>query len=145
MLRRAVLSRFGVGALAGGLGSGVLGACAPGGPGGGGAGEAPRPGTAASGAVSWMYSANPATSGFDRIEAAFKARYPQVTLDVQHAPDDYDNKLLALYSAGNPPDSLPRPHGRRLPCSAAPAHPPGVPSAPANLPRWLRRVAIYDR
>jgi multiple sugar transport system substrate-binding protein len=29
-----------------------------------------------------------------------------VTLDVQHAPDDYDNKLLALYSAGNPPDVL---------------------------------------
>jgi multiple sugar transport system substrate-binding protein len=104
MLRRTVLSRLGAGALGGGLTSGVLAACASGAPGG--AGEAPRTGGTATGAVTWMYSANPATSGFDKIEEAFKAKFPQVTLDVQQAPDDYDNKLLALYSAGNPPDVL---------------------------------------
>ncbi len=26
--------------------------------------------------VSWMHSANPQTSGFDKIEEAFKAKYP---------------------------------------------------------------------
>jgi multiple sugar transport system substrate-binding protein len=104
MLRRTVLTRLRAGALGGGLASGVLGACAPGSSGG--AGEAPRTGGVATGAVTWMHSANPATSGFDKIEAAFKTEFPQVTLDVQQAPDDYDNKLLALYSAGNPPDVL---------------------------------------
>src|SRR5262245_57136773 len=104
MLRRTVLTRLSAGALGGGLTSGVLGACAPGSSGG--PGEAPRTGGVASGAVTWMYSANPATSGFDKIEAAFKTKFPQVTPDVQQAPDDYDNKLLALYSAGNPPDVL---------------------------------------
>jgi multiple sugar transport system substrate-binding protein len=106
MLRREVLRRLGAGALASVSVGGALAACAPGTPGGSGTGDAPGPGGAASGSVIWMHSANPATSGFDRIEQAFKTRFPQVALDVQHAPDDYDNKLLALYSAGNPPDVL---------------------------------------
>jgi multiple sugar transport system substrate-binding protein len=35
-----------------------------------------------------------------------QGRYPQITLDVQQAPDGYDDKLLARYAAGNPPDVL---------------------------------------
>jgi multiple sugar transport system substrate-binding protein len=83
----------------------VLAACGP----SGGDGAAARPGGAggaAAGSVSWMYSANPQTSGFDRIEEAFKAKFPAIKLEVLHAPDGYDDKLLALYSAGNPPDVL---------------------------------------
>jgi multiple sugar transport system substrate-binding protein len=53
-----------------------------------------------------MYSANPQTSGFDKIEEAFKAKYPSVKLDVQYVSDNYDDKLLALYTGGNPPDVL---------------------------------------
>jgi multiple sugar transport system substrate-binding protein len=68
--------------------------------------QAPSGGQAATGNVSWMYSANPQTSGFDRIEEAFRAKFPSVKLEVLHTPDDYDNKLLAMYSAGNPPDVL---------------------------------------
>ncbi len=102
MIRRTVLNRLSAGALA----SGVLGACTPGGAGGAAGSPAQGTGQAAAGAVTWMYSANPQTSGFDRIEAAFKSRFSQVTLEVLHAPDDYDNKLLALYAAGNPPDVL---------------------------------------
>jgi len=106
MLRREVLSRYGATALAGGLAGSALAACAPAAGGGTGAGGTPLAGTAASGSVTWMHSANPATSGFDRIEAAFKSAFPQITLEVNQAPDDYDNKLLALYSGGNPPDVL---------------------------------------
>jgi multiple sugar transport system substrate-binding protein len=106
MLRREVLRRFGAGGLAGGLTGSALAACAPGATGGAGAGEAGRPSAAPTGSVTWMHSANPATSGFDRIEAAFKGAFPQITLEVNQAPDDYDNKLLALYSGGNPPDVL---------------------------------------
>src|SRR6476659_2685721 len=71
MLRREVLSRYGATALAGGLAGSALAACAPAAGGGTGAGGTPPAGTAASGSVTWMHSANPATSGFDRIEAAF--------------------------------------------------------------------------
>jgi len=53
-----------------------------------------------------MYSINPQTSGFDKIEEAFKAKLPNVKLDVLHTPDGYDDKLLAAFSAGNPPDVL---------------------------------------
>src|SRR6266542_3059772 len=80
--------------------AGVVAAC-------GGAGtEAPKAAGPASGTVSWMYSINPQTSGFDKIEEAFKAKFPNDKLDVLHTPDGYDDKLLAAFSAGNPPDVL---------------------------------------
>src|SRR6266542_1678746 len=68
--------------------------------------EVPRSAGPASGTVSWMYSANPATSGFDKIAEAWPAKYPTVKLEPLYTPDDYDNKLLALYTGGNPPDVL---------------------------------------
>ncbi len=77
MIRRPVLQRLSAGELAGG----ALAACAPGGAGGVAGPPAQGTAQAAAGAVSWMYSANPQTSGFDRIEAAFKTRYPQVALE----------------------------------------------------------------
>ena len=85
------------------LGAALAAAC-----GAGGAADSAKPATggAATGSVSWMYSANPATSGFDKIEDAFKAKHPNVKLEVLHTPDAYDDKLLALYTGGNPPDVL---------------------------------------
>jgi multiple sugar transport system substrate-binding protein len=80
----------------------LLGACRA-------SGGAPPQGTtgaAAAGSVSWMHSANPQTSGFDRIEEAFKQANPNVRLEVLYTPDAYDDKLLASYSAGTQPDVL---------------------------------------
>ncbi len=81
------------------LSAAVLAACGP-----AGGAEPPRAQGPASGNVSWFYSENPQTSGFDKIEEAFKAKYPNVKLEIQHTPSDSENKLLALFSAGNPPD-----------------------------------------
>ena len=67
---------------------------------------APASSGAASGTVSWMYSANPQTSGFDKIEEAFKLKYPNVKLEVLYTSSGYDDKLLASYSAGTQPDVL---------------------------------------
>lgn len=98
MRRRELIRPLASGALT----SAALAAC--GGPAGGTEPlKATRPATDH---VSWMHSANPQTSGFDKIEEAFKAKYPNVLLEVLHTASDYDNKLLSLYSAGNPPDVL---------------------------------------
>jgi len=53
-----------------------------------------------------MYSANPQTSGFDKIEEAFKQKYPNVRLETLYTSSNYDDKLLASYSAGTQPDVL---------------------------------------
>ena len=98
--RRALLADVGGGALA----AGILAACGQ----QGAPAEGPGPGAAAAatGAVTWMYSANPATSGFDRIEEAFKAKFPAIKFEALYTSSDYDNKLLSMYSAGDPPDVL---------------------------------------
>ena len=80
---------------------GALAACVQGGPTSPAGSSAP-----AVGAVTWMHNANPATSGFDKVAEAFRAKYPNVKLDVQQQTDQYDDKLLAAYSAGSPPDVL---------------------------------------
>ncbi|HEU5317795.1 MAG TPA: sugar ABC transporter substrate-binding protein [Chloroflexota bacterium] len=69
-------------------------------------GSGPAAGGSATGSVSWMYSANPQTSGFDRIEEAFKQKYPNIRLEALYTSSGYDDKLLASYSAGTPPDVL---------------------------------------
>ena len=101
--RRGVTRRRLVrGAVSLGAGPLLLGACgqSQSTSGGGGASGAPT------GTVSWMHSADPATSGFDKIEEAFKTKFPNVHLEVLHTPDGYDDQLLAMMSAGNPPDVL---------------------------------------
>ena len=72
----------------------------------GGGTESPKAAAAASGRVTWMYSDNPQSTGFDKIEEAFKQKFPNVTLEVLHTPRDYDDQLLAFYAAGNQPDVL---------------------------------------
>lgn len=100
--RRTVLTCLAVSLLA----PTALAGCASGNAGGGaGTGEAPKA-AAAAGTVTWMYSANPQTSGFDLIEEAFKAKFPAIKPEILYTAQDYDNKLLATYSAGTPPDVL---------------------------------------
>lgn len=101
--RRQIAAPLTIGALT----PGVLAACgqagAPTQPAGGGAGG----GTAASGRVSWMHDVgNPPEVGFDRIETAFKEKFPNITLEILQQSSGYDDKLISMYTAGNPPDVL---------------------------------------
>ncbi|MBI3972091.1 MAG: extracellular solute-binding protein [Chloroflexi bacterium] len=90
--------------LSGGALAGILAAC---GQTGNQAGTSAAPqASAPAGNVTWMYSANPQSTGFDRIEAAFREKYPKINLEVLHTPKDYDSQLLAAFSAGTPPDVL---------------------------------------
>jgi multiple sugar transport system substrate-binding protein len=98
--RRAVLA----GLLPALVAPGVLAACA--GPGG----ASPPPGggspPALSGTVTWMHNTNGQVTGFDQVADAFRARLPALKLEVVQATDQYDDKLLATFAAGNPPDVL---------------------------------------
>jgi multiple sugar transport system substrate-binding protein len=105
-MKRSVTRRQSVASLAA-LSTGALAACGQAG-GTTGTGQPAGGGdSAATGKVSWMHSeGSPPVVGFDRIESAFKAKYPNVTLDILQITDGYDDKLLTMYSAGNPPDVL---------------------------------------
>ncbi|MGH2351289.1 MAG: extracellular solute-binding protein, partial [Chloroflexota bacterium] len=84
-------------------GAGALAACGPiGGPIGGYGGA--TSGADVTGSVSWMYSNDPQAAGFDRIEAAFKEEYPKVNLEILYTPDDLYDKVVAMFSAGTPPE-----------------------------------------
>ncbi len=65
---------------------------------------ATRGGPEAAGSVTWAYSANPQSTGFDRIEAAFRQKYPKITLEVLNQAQDFYDQMLAMFAAGNPPD-----------------------------------------
>jgi ABC-type glycerol-3-phosphate transport system substrate-binding protein len=96
--RRTILA-----GLATAAGAGALAACGPAGAPAGGA-EGARSGAEATGSVSWMYSDNPQASGFDRVAAAFKQEHPRVNLEVLHTPSAIYDKILAMFTAGTPPD-----------------------------------------
>ncbi|MGH2369123.1 MAG: ABC transporter substrate-binding protein, partial [Chloroflexota bacterium] len=68
-----------------------------------GGGETAKP-AAATGKLTWAYSDNPQSTGFDQIEAAFKEKYPEIQFDVLHTPKDFYDSILAMFSAGNQPD-----------------------------------------
>ena len=100
--RRQIITGLAAAALA----PGVLAACGQ----AGGTGQ-PAAGSAggktASGSVTWMHdSGNPSVVGFDRVEASFKEKYPNVTLEILQTTSGYDDKLLSMYTAGNPPDAI---------------------------------------
>lgn len=66
--------------------------------------QAPAQEDARPGRVSFMYSANPETSGFKEIIEAFQAKYPKITYEDLYTTQDYDNKLIASFASGTPPD-----------------------------------------
>lgn len=69
-------------------------------------GEWQRTVAEASGTVVWMDNTDPATSGLNRVEEAFKRTYPRVRLEKQNVTGDYESAMLASLAAGSAPDVM---------------------------------------
>ncbi|HMA37812.1 MAG TPA: sugar ABC transporter substrate-binding protein [Chloroflexia bacterium] len=75
----------------------------------------PTTAPSASGAITFqIFGEEPESAPFDQLVAAYGSAHPQVTVNLNLIPDqaDYQTKLAAAFTAGNPPDVFLVPYER---------------------------------